>query len=822
VLGALVAAIVFVCACVGVAPSLARARPAPLLGQWQPAGPSIDGTPIGNSSGLAGRVSAVVAIPGAPLSEIAGTLGGIWVEQGSGPWRDVTNPAWPSTAIGSLAVDPRNPRIVYAGTGYDDVDDSSGQPGAGVMKSTDGGRTWMPLAGSRSMMQGYAVTGLAVEPHNDKVVIAAANNGLFRSADAGQTWREAQSIKPGGDGIAEVHLAIDPATGMLLAGVAQTGGVTARFGRRTIHTRHAVYRSADGGRTWKAFAVDTRTVGGAVLAPGLATARGHTYAYALDVTGGAASGVYTSTDGGRTWRLQTTDTESKFSIGQLVVDPANPRHAYFAQADGPFAYTWGRHTVQLLEGGDGSSPSFGDWRALSIGPAARGTRALYGGDDGGTTFYSFASKVFVNNDAGLVSGLDYFGSARSATFEFGGAQDLGIDLFRGGTATSEMYNADAYGVLGDINRASTYYASVYPPIGAASYVVSHDSGATWHNVRLPTSDSNVYSMAPVQALGASNVLILPDQDGTMYVSTDDGASWQVRTMGSLGGDYLVSVAAALIPGATVPVIYVGTGFGGVWRSGDLGVHWSQLQVTLPNGADSVKDVLIDPSTSAGAGGEHVYLALGVASPQLTADQTVVGGVLESTDSGATWQDLSGALHSTSVNTLLIDGATLLAGTDHGVAQDVNGSWSPVATGFPNVPVNDLFLSQDQSALFATTYGRGTQELVLIPTVGGVGRSAPRNIVPPRILGTPVVGRTLSGSTGQWVGSPHPRFRFQWQRCRQRCVNIAGATGRTYTLGRADRGTRVRVVVRAHNRVGARSVASTPALVHVKPFRVGTV
>src|SRR5262252_5294417 len=98
----------------------AAARAGQLEGTWHPVGSSINGTPVGLPSGLAGRVSAVLSLPGSPPTEIVGTLGGIWEQTGNRPWRDVTSATWPSTAVNSLASDPKHPAVIYAGTGYDD------------------------------------------------------------------------------------------------------------------------------------------------------------------------------------------------------------------------------------------------------------------------------------------------------------------------------------------------------------------------------------------------------------------------------------------------------------------------------------------------------------------------------------------------------------------------------------------------------------------------------------------------------------------------------------------------------------------------------
>jgi hypothetical protein len=466
-----------------------------------------------------------------------------------------------------------------------------------------------------------------------------------------------------------------------------------------------------------------------VVVPALATSGGTTYAYALDIIGGTSAGLYTSANDGNSWQLQTTQTETKASIAQLVVDPQSPTHAYFAQEFGPFEYTWGASSVQTLSGANGSMSSFGDWRALAIGPAADGGEALYGGTDGGTCFYDFASGDIINNSTGLVSGLDYYGVAASPTLELSGAQDLGVDSLAGSKA-NEIYHADSYGVLIDQRHPTTYYAGVNGEGGTVGFVVSHNSGRTWNPVSLPGPGTSPYYMKLVQASGDPNVLILPEDTNTMFVSNNDGTSWHTRTIPVVGGDYLTTVGAALVRGSSTPVIYAGTGFGSLWRSTDLGGSWAPVSLPLPSSLLSVRSIVIDQSDSAAPNSEHLYLAAGVYAPPAYAGTTTEGAVLESTDSGASWQDISGPLSSTSVNALLLSGSTLLAGTDTGVEQFVDGNWSPAGTGFPNVRVTDLFLSADRQAFFATTYGRGTLESIL-PASPSVIKAALHTVLAPK-------------------------------------------------------------------------------------------
>jgi hypothetical protein len=82
--------------------------------------------------------------------------------------------------------------------------------------------------------------------------------------------------------------------------------------------------------------------------------------------------------------------------------------------------------------------------------------------------------------------------------------------------------------------------------------------------------------------------------------------------------------------------------------------------------------------------------------------------------------------------------------------------------------------------------------------------APTNSVRPSISGTKMQQRTLTGHKGSWTGVPTPVFSYRWQRCNAagaNCVNIAGATSKTYTSTRSDVGKMLRFVVVGTNVAG---------------------
>ena len=102
--------------------------------------------------------------------------------------------------------------------------------------------------------------------------------------------------------------------------------------------------------------------------------------------------------------------------------------------------------------------------------------------------------------------------------------------------------------------------------------------------------------------------------------------------------------------------------------------------------------------------------------------------------------------------------------------------------------------------------------VVGPSSASSTAAAPVNTSPPTISGTRQEGQTLSASTGSWTGDATISYAFAWQRCSSSgssCGDISGATGTTYTLGSADVGKTIRIVVTASNSAGRASAASSP-------------
>ena len=230
-------------------------------------------------------------------------------------------PAMISGRISSVAVDPRNPAVIYAAA-------ASG----GVWKTDNGGATWTPIFDRQGS---YSIGAVTIDPNNPSTVwvgtgennsqrSVAYGDGVYRSDDAGRTWQRMGLEKS--EHIARI--VIDPRNSDVVY-VAAQGPLWSDGGDRGL------YKTTDGGRTWTSLATSERTgVTDVVLDPRhpdvlvAATYQRRRHVWTL-IDGGPESAMQRSTDGGKTWRKITTGIPAG-QLGRigLAMSPVNPDIVY--------------------------------------------------------------------------------------------------------------------------------------------------------------------------------------------------------------------------------------------------------------------------------------------------------------------------------------------------------------------------------------------------------------------------------------------------------------------------------------------------------------
>src|SRR5664279_1216357 len=138
-----------------------------------------------------GRVNGVSGVPGQPNTFYFGSVGGgVWKTTNAGrTWLPIFD-SQPIASIGAIGVAPSNPNIVYVGTGEADMR-SQISYGNGMYRTTDGGKTWTHIGLENTRQIGR----VAVDPRNPNIVFVAAlghvygpnpDRGIFRSKDGGK------------------------------------------------------------------------------------------------------------------------------------------------------------------------------------------------------------------------------------------------------------------------------------------------------------------------------------------------------------------------------------------------------------------------------------------------------------------------------------------------------------------------------------------------------------------------------------------------------------------------------------------------------------
>lgn len=291
----------------------------------------------------AGRTKAAAGVPQQPYTFYVGVVnGGVWKTTDAGrTWKPVFDDQ-PTGSIGSIAVAPSDPNIVYVGSG-EGLARPDLSTGDGVFKSTDAGKSWTLMG----LKDGQQIPNIAIDPGNPERIFVAvaghpygpsAERGIFRSTDGGRTF-EKVLYKDENTGGADVD--IDPAHPATVYATLWEERQGPWENAAWRGNGGGIFKSTDGGSTWKpltnglpagivqvnmAIAPSTPDRLFAVVAtppPDPAAAR------TAAPSEFPVIGIYRSEDGGASWNLASRDARPTGRIGGgdlsvPVVNPKNP------------------------------------------------------------------------------------------------------------------------------------------------------------------------------------------------------------------------------------------------------------------------------------------------------------------------------------------------------------------------------------------------------------------------------------------------------------------------------------------------------------------
>ena len=325
-----------------------------------------------------GRSIAVSGVKGRPQEAYFGAAGGgLWkTTDGGEDWAPVTDGQIASASVGAVAVSESNPDIVFIGTGESCIRGNI-MPGDGVYRSSDAGKTWTHVGFSGV----DAISKIRIHPTNPDIIFVAAfgkysepssERGVYRSTDGGKTWKR---VLYRDDRSGAIDVSIDPSNpNVVYASLWEA--YRNEYHMSSGGPGSGLFKSTDGGDTWKEITRNPGLPSGVDGRIGVAVSGAdpnRVYALVENEKGG----LYRSDDAGATWTLANDShniRQRAFYYTHVFADPKNANVVYMENTS-LFRSTDGGKTLKTING------THGDFHDLWIDPD--NVRHLVVGNDGG-------------------------------------------------------------------------------------------------------------------------------------------------------------------------------------------------------------------------------------------------------------------------------------------------------------------------------------------------------------------------------------------------------------------------------------------------------
>jgi photosystem II stability/assembly factor-like uncharacterized protein len=522
---------------------------------------------------------------------------------GGRSWRRVLHVSDTAGAV-DLAMDETNPRVLYAAF-WEALRQpwsmSSGGPGSGLHKTTDGGETWTPLTtGLPSGVKGKI--GVAVSPADPRRVWALVEAlpgeaGLYRSDDGGASFRlVGRDKRPLARAFYYTHVVAHPRDADVVFCPSHMRGLL---------------RSADGGASFQAMEL----AGGDFHA--LWVNPKDPAAWIVGYDGGAI----VSLDGGKSW--SSRENQPTAEMYGLTLDDGFPYRLYGAQQDGPTVSVPSRTDAAGIGRADTYSVGGGEQGDLAVDP--RDARIVYAGNYEGILErydratgqtrnisaypqlgegvptkdyrYRFAIlapvRISPHDPSVLYHASQFVHRSRN---EGQGWEVISPDLTRndrskqgpsGGPITRDHTGTEVYDTLSALEESPLEKGVLWAGSDDGLVHVSRDAGATWVNVtpsNLPAWGTvnriEVSRHAPGRVFVAVHRYRLDDFQPYVFATDDYGKTWRRLTDGRNGIPPRHFVRVVREDAARKGLLYAGTEYG-LYVSTDDGKSWQRFQLDLP-------------------------------------------------------------------------------------------------------------------------------------------------------------------------------------------------------------------------------------------------
>ncbi len=690
------------------------------------------------SAAMSGRIAAIDAVwEGPRLTVYIGSAsGGVWKSQNGGTTYKPVFDKQPVQSIGAVTIDPKNPKVVWVGSG-EAWTRNSASIGDGVYKSTDAGENWTNMG----LKESERIAKILVDPTDTNSVYVcvpgklwsdSADRGVYKTSDGGKTWN--QILKGSNLSTGCSMMSMDKSSPKTIyAGLwdFRRRGWTFRSGGEgpNAPSGSGLWKSTDGGATWNeissAKGLPSKPWGRVAVT--VAQSKPNVV-YAFIEAEPPKNALYRSDDAGATW--QKLDRSQAmiwrpFYFANLIVDPKNENKIY--KPDGPLiASNDGGKSFSNISGG-----AHGDFHDVWIDPS--NTDHLITGDDGGMWYSYDAGNRWWKGDNLPVSQFYHVSVDMDRPYHvYGGLQDnsswVGDSQYPGGISNDRwenMYGGDGFWMFVDTSDPD--------------YIYAESQGGEIGRINRKTHESRNLKPLPQYKEGKqrfnwnSPIHMSPTQKGVIYIgsqflyrSKDHGETWE-RISPDLTTNDLEKQKQEQSGGVTVDnssaemhttiyaisessknpnLIWVGTDDGNVQITRDGGKTWTNVVANVTGIPKNAWVSYID----AGHFDEGTAYA--------TFDAHTFGDMhpyaYKTIDFGKSWTPMVAADapvrgYAHVIREDLVNPNLLFLGTELGLWVSLDGGkqWAQYkGSDMPNVAVRDLQIHPRENDLVIATHGRG--------------------------------------------------------------------------------------------------------------------
>jgi photosystem II stability/assembly factor-like uncharacterized protein len=730
---------------------------------------------------MSGRITAIEGVNEDSKTIYVGTAGGgIWKTTNAGAsFKPIFDKYCQS--IGAIAIDQKNPKIIYAGTGESNMRNSV-SIGNGLYKSTDAGENWTKIG----LDSTEHISKIIIDPKNSNVIYVSApgplwsdgaSRGLYKTTDAGKTWNKILYIDEK-TGCADI--AVDPINTEIVY------ATTWQFRRQPYSFNSggpgsAVYKSMDGGKTWKELTkgLPQKPFGRVALTLAPSTPQNM-----LAIVESNNTGLYISSDGGENWKQQSATfnvVSRPFYFSTLVIDPKDPKRVYRPALS--FSYSSdGGYSFADASGEGGWVHS--DHHALWINP--NNTNQMYLGTDGGVYVSLDRGATWTFNQSLPVGQFYHVAVDNAETYRvYGGLQDNGSwfapSAKPGGVGNGDwkaIYGGDGFWVVPDPNDNNIAYAESQGG-NAGRINLTTLKSVSIKPQESPGEEKFRWNWNTPIATGAKNKKNLYVGSQYLFKSTDRGNNWtrispdlttndqkkqKQEESGGLSADNTSAENhCTIFTIAESPldenIIWAGTDDGNLQFTINGGKNWTNVSknytatsIPAQTWISSIEPSRFDKNTVYVTFDNHMY-----------GDHKTY--LAKSNDMGKSWKminssEFTGFAHK--IKEDLINKELLFLGTEMGLFASLDGGtgWFRMKNKIPEYAlVRDIQIHPTTHDLVLGTHGRG---IIIVDDISPM-RSMKKELVEKDVHlfpNTPIVlnnGKFGDGgfpSTGGWV-APNP-------------------------------------------------------------------